>query len=309
MPDGKKIVNEIQAYVDDFATNVEPIQKKLYDRVSGLLSQLSLDAEGNIKRTQANTNLIYDVKAELNSVVNNKAYQKNVAGINSALQDVTDLQENYFNKIDEDAVKPPVIDAVADHAFEQATVNLIGAGLKSAVVDAAADIVSSGITEGASFGDMNEQLRTFMLGNDKVDGKLVSYSKQIVTDTMHTQSRNYNSIMTEKLGLKWFRYVGALVADSRPWCIALEHKEWIHESELSKICSGNIDGQQVSRQGLMPDTNKENVISRCGGYNCGHHMTPVPSELVPKNIRAKFEDDLPKTKEDIIDERPTRKNK
>jgi hypothetical protein len=303
MPDGKKIVNEIQAYVDDFATNIEPVQKKLYDRVSGLLSKLTLDADGNIKRTQANTNLIYDVKAELNSVVNNKAYQSNVAGIKSALSDVTELQENYFNKIDEDAVKPPVIDAVADHAFEQATVDLVGAGLKSTVVDAAADIVSSGITEGASFGDMNEQLRTFMLGNDKVDGKLVSYSKQIVTDTMHTQSRNYNSIMTEKLGLKWFRYVGALVADSRDWCIALEKKEWIHESELPPICRGLIDGQQVSRKGLMPDTNKENVISRCGGYNCGHHMTPVPEESVPSEIRRKFEKNIPAN---VEDERPKR---
>lgn len=303
MPDGKKIVNEIQSYVDDFATNIEPVQKKLYDRVSGLLSQLTLDAEGNIKRTQANTNLIYDVKTELNSVINSPAYQKNVAGIKSALSDVTDLQENYFNKINEDATKPAVVDAVADHAFEQATVDLVGAGLKSTVVDAAADIVSSGITEGASFGDMNEQLRTFMLGNDKVDGKLVSYSKQIVTDTMHTQSRNYNSIMTQKLGLKWFRYVGALVADSRPWCVALEHKEWIHESELPSICAGRIDGQQVSRQGLLPDTNKDNVISRCGGYNCQHHLTPVPEELVPSEIRRKFEKNVPVN---VEDDRPKR---
>lgn len=303
MPDGKKIVNEIQAYVDDFATNVEPIQKKLYDRVSGLLSQLTLDADGNIKRTQANTNLIYDVKTELNSVVNNKAYQQNVSGINSALSDVTDLQENYFNTIDEDVNKPAVVDAVNEHSFTQAATDLVGAGLKSEVVDAAADIVSSGITEGASFGDMNEELRTFMLGNDKVDGKLVSYSKQIVTDTMHTASRNYNSIMTEKLGLKWFRYVGALVADSRPWCIALEHKEWVHESELTAICQGRIDGQQVSRQGLMPDTNKDNVISRCGGYNCPHHLTPVPEELVPKNIRDRFEKNIPVN---VEDDRPKR---
>lgn len=298
MPDGKKIVNEIQSYVDDFSTNIEPIQKKLYDRVSGLLSQLSLDSEGNIKRTQANIDIIYDVQTELKSVVNNKAYQSNVASLKSALSDITDLQENYFTKIEPDSTKPPVVDAVIDHSFDTAVSDLTSAGLQSTVVDAAADIVSTSITEGTSFGDMNDQLRTFMLGNEEKEGKLLSYSKQIISDTMHTASRNYNSIMTEKLGLKWFRYVGALVADSRPWCIALERKEWVHESELSKICSGNIDGQEVSRQGLMPDTNKDNVVSRCGGYNCGHHLAPVPAELVPTNIRRKFEKDIPANVED-----------
>ncbi len=305
MPDGKKIVNEIQSYVDDFATNIEPIQKKLYDRVSGLLSQLTLDADGNIKRTQANVNIISDVKTELNSVVNNKAYQKNVAGLKSALTDVNDLQENYFTTIDPATVKPPVIDSIVDHSFDTAVSDLTAAGLKSTVVDAAADIVSTGITEGTSFGDMNTQLREFMIGNEEKEGKLLSYSKQIVSDTMHTASRNYNSIMTDKLGLKWFRYVGALVADSRPWCIALEHKEWIHESELPAICNGNINGQKVSKQGLMPDTNKENVVSRCGGYNCAHHMVPVPAELVPANIRRKFEKDISLSDEEKTIDRPT----
>lgn len=302
MPDTKNIVNEIQSFVDDFSTNIEPIQKKLYDRVSGMLSQLSLDAEGNIKRTQANMNLISDVKTELKSVVNNKAYQSNVAQLKSALNDVSDLQENYFSKIDAAADKPPVVDSIIDHSFNTAVSDLTAAGLQSTVVDAAADIVSTGITEGTSFGDMNTQLREFMLGNEEKEGKLLSYSKQIVSDTMHTSSRNYNSLMTDKLGLKWFRYVGALVADSRPWCIALEHKEWIHESELPSICNGTINGQKVSKQGLMPDTNKENVISRCGGYNCAHHMVPVPDELVPANIRRKFEKDIPAN---VEDDRPT----
>lgn len=307
MPNTTQIVNVIQDNIDEFADSIEPIQRKLYNRVTSLLQGLTLDSDGFINRTQANMDIINDVKTELSSVVNYPAYQKNVAGIKSSLDDVTNLQTNYFGKISEDAKQPPVMDSIVDNSFDTVLASLTEAGINENVVSAATDIVSNGITEGSSFSDMNEALKTFMVGNDKVDGKLLSYSKQIVSDTMHTTSRNYNSIMTEKLGLKWYRYVGALVTDSRPWCIAMEEKEFIHESELGKCCAGNIDGKQVSKAGLMPDTTKDNVVSRCGGYNCGHHLVPIPSEGVPTNIRRKFEKDVALSDNEKADDRPRRK--
>lgn len=303
MPNTKDIVNLIQDNIDEFSDSIEPIQRKLYNRVSALLQQITLDADGFIKRTQSNMDVINDIKSELKSVVNYPAYQKNVAGIKGALEDVTDLQTNYFGKISDNVTQPPVMDSIIDNSFSTVVNSLTEAGINDNLVNAATDIVSVGIQEGSSFSDMNEELKTFMLGNDKVDGKLVSYSKQIVNDTLHTASRNYNSIMTDKLGLKWYRYVGALVADSRPWCIAMEEKEWIHESELGKCCAGNINGKQVSRAGLLPDTNKDNVVSRCGGYNCGHHLVPVSEESVPLNIRKKFDKNI---QTPLEDERPRR---
>lgn len=300
------IVNLIQENIDSFADSIEPIQKKLYNRVTSLLHNLSLDSDGFIKRTQANMNIINDVKTELSNVVKYPVYQKNVSGIKSALEDVTDLQTNYFGKISNDVKQPPVMGSIIDNSFDTVVSSLTEAGINENIVNAATDIVSNGITEGTSFSDMNDALKTFMVGNDKVDGKLLSYSKQIISDTMHTTSRNYNAIMTQKLGLKWYRYVGALVADSRPWCVAMEHKEFIHESELSKCCNGNVAGQQVSRQGLMPDTNKDNVVSRCGGWNCSHHLLPIPSESVPANIRRKFEDNVSLSDEEKAEDRPRR---
>lgn len=292
MPNPKDIVNLIQSNIDEFSNSIEPIQKKLYEKVSALLKDLSLDAEGNIKQTSTNVDIINSVKTELSSVVNNPSYQKNVAGIKSSLDDVNDLQSDYFSKIDDSVNTPTVVDAVKNQSFDSAVSSLTEAGINENVVGGALDIVSHGITEGTSFADMNDSLRTFMIGNDKLDGKLLSYSKQIVSDTLQTASRNYNSIMTDKLGLEWYIYVGALVSDSRPWCIEMEKKKYIHVSELASCCRGVIDGKKVSLQGLMPDTNKDNVISRCGGFNCEHSMMPISSESVPSNIRRKFDKNI-----------------
>lgn len=291
MPDKINIADEIQSTVDEFADSMSPIQRGLYNRVSALLKSLSLDSDGNIKQTASNLSIINKVEIELNSVTKNPEFQDQVASINSALADVNQMQNHFFDVQIPDFAEPAVIPAFQEQAFNNAVTSLTGAGMQQEVVNHALDVVRDGIMEGASFADMNDLLRISMLGNKEIEGRLVAYTKQILSDTLHGQARDYNSIITKKLGLVWYEYIGPLRDTSRPWCIALEKKQWIHKSELAAICAGNIDGHKVSLAGLMPDTNKENVVSRCGGYNCMHHMVPVPAESVPDEIRAKFEDD------------------
>ena len=287
------IAQEVQDMVDKFADKMSPIQKELYSKVSATLKDLDVDAKGNIKRTVSNLNKISSANVQLNSLLNDPRYQKNVAGLKASLEEIAKLQTSMFGEIITDFEQPTVIDSAYKQAFKQVVTDLTETGMNANVLTQANKIVSDGITSGSSFEEMNTKLKDFLIGNKDIDGKLQSYTKQVVSDTLHGASRTYNSIVTEDLGLKWYRYVGALVKTSRQWCIELEHKEWIHESELGKICRGDIDGKKVSLQGLMPDTNKENVVNRCGGYNCSHHMVPVPSESVPLRLRQKFEEKEP----------------
>lgn len=290
MPNPKDTVILIDDYVSS-ADKLEPLQKALFNKVSKELKELTLDSEGYIERTSSNLDIINNVKAELNAVLSDPKYKAIVDNVSGALDDVNELQNNYFKQLGGASI-PPVVNTMTNQAFDMAKDDLTKAGFQENVVNVASNIVQTSITEGTSYADMNSQLSDFILGTDKVDGKLVGYTKQILGDTLHSASRNYNSIMTDKLGLKWYRYVGAEVKATRPWCHALVDKEWLHESELGAICRGLIDGKKVSLTGLMPDTTKENVVSRCGGYNCGHHLVPVPAESVPTNIRRKFEQDI-----------------
>lgn len=304
MPTAVNIAQEVDDAVDAFADAMQPVQKDFYNRIVALTKDLSVDSAGMIKPTVANFNIIAKIRQEFQKVVYDKRFQGHVKGINQTLSDITDLQDNFFTEATPDFTQPSIIATYQKQAFTDTVQSLTGAGMSENVVNAVVDIVNTGVTEGQSFVTMSDALKEAMIGNDEIDGKLVSYSKQIVSDAMHGQARNYNARVADDLGLQWYEYVGPLKDTSREWCIALEEKRWIHESELASICRGNIDGDKVSLAGLMPDTNSENVISRCGGYNCRHHMVPVPSERVPSKIRREFEDEVSPDSDEIIDGAP-----
>lgn len=299
--DSQEISNIIDDYIFEFADKIKPLQDKLYSQVFNKLKDLSLDESGLIKRNISNFNQVNTIKNTLESIVKNPDYKKNVGSLKSALKDITEMQTKFFEKNFKGFSEPKVIDKMLTESFDNAVMSLTEAGMSANVTDAASKIVLDGVKAGDSFLKMSKNLEQFIVGNADVDGKLVSYTKQIVNDTLHGSARNYNSVVTSELELKWYQYVGALVkgvknktnnkrhGGSREWCIALVKKQWIHESELPSICRGNIDGKTVSLQGLMPNTTKDNVIDRCGGYNCNHQMVAVPDSFVPKNIRKRFD--------------------
>jgi hypothetical protein len=299
--DSQEIANIIDDYIVEFADKTQPLQQELYSKAFNKLKDLSLDENGLIKRTISNFNQVNTIKNTLESIVKNSEYKKNVSSLRLALKDITEMQTKFFEKNFKGFSEPKVIEKMLTESFDNAVMSLTEAGMSANVTDAASKIVLDGVKAGDSFFKMSKNLEQFILGNPETDGKLVSYTKQIVNDTLHGSARNYNSVVTSELGLKWYQYIGALTkgvknktnkkrhGGSREWCIALVNKQWIHESELPSICRGNINGKTVSLQGLMPNTTKDNVIDRCGGYNCNHQMVAVPDNFVPKNIRKKFE--------------------
>ncbi len=285
----KEIVTQIDEYVDKFSSKMTPIQKQLYARIELILKDISVDSEGNIRRSTANLKRINKVKSELSRVIRDPDYQDLVSNIQESMNEVSALQQSYYYKIDSSFEEPKVMATVQEQAFETSVVDLTEAGINENVVNEAVSILQQHISEGGSFNTMQTQMKKFILGNDEVDGKLVSYSKQIVSDTMHMTSRKYNSLAVDDLKLQWYMYVGSEKPTSRPFCIAMLEKKYIHESELAKCASGNIPGEgKVSLEGLMPGTTGQNLIDRCGGYNCAHALIAVPIESVPKAVRNKI---------------------
>jgi len=90
------------------------------------------------------------------------------------------------------------------------------------------------------------------------------------------------------LGLVWYQYVGSLITTSREFCIHLVGKRYVHESEITGIINGKIDGEKVSLAGLIPDTTKDNFPILRGGYNCRHQMLAVSEATVPKKVRIEL---------------------
>lgn len=282
------INKEIQDFIDEFAESIEPIQQNLFNKIITLLKQLTVDSAGAVKKTVANMKIAQAIQKEIDKVVRSAVYQSLVAGIDAMIDRVLEMQKKYFTVFTENVDKPFIAE-IHKQSFELVVSQLTDAGIKANVSIKAANLVRTGVMEGEDFSTIHDQLKTFMIGNKDVPGRMVSYSSQMVNDAIHGASRAYNEKMVEDLDLKWFQYVGAIGKNSRPICPALVRKQWIHKSELGSIARGIVDGKKVGTQGMIPGTNAENIINRCGGFNCPHSMIPVPPEAVPESIRAKFE--------------------
>lgn len=300
-------VDEIQSAIDDFVKGLPTLQAKQFDRVYGMLKELSLDADGKIKSTVSNLKIIGKVQRELESLVDNPLYQEKVGDLYGAIDKVNEVQTKYFTKTFADFTTPPSVKELQGLAMDNTVESLTGSGVSENVIGDAMTIVEQHIRDGSSFNQMVEQLKEQMVGNPKVDGKLVSYSKQIINDTFSGFSRNYHDLVTSDLDLEWFEYIGGLVDSSRPVCIAAVEKRWFHKSELPALARGIVNGIDVGTAGMMPGTNGSNVICRCGGYNCNHQLVPVSAIMVPSAIRRPFEKDISPDKDELTNERPRRK--
>lgn len=283
-------IDEIQKAISDFTDGLDELQKKQFDEVMGMLKDLSLDSSGNIKPTIANLKIIMKVRAKMESITHIPVFQDKIVDLKAAIERVSAIQTSYYSSTFKDFTKPGAVGQLESITFDNITEQLAGAGINQKVVGLSADIVEQHVRDGGSWATMVNELRTSMIGNKEVEPRLISYAKQVINDTLSDFSRSYHKIITSDLGLEWFEYLGALVDSSRPFCVALTAKLYVHESELASIAAGIINGVPVSRAGLMPGTNGENLVNRCGGYNCSHQLIPVPTVTVPESVRKKIEE-------------------
>jgi hypothetical protein len=298
------VAQKIADYIEDYGDKMTTYDRQSLNRVLAVLKDLTIDSDGNIKVGINNLRLINKVKSQLLRILRDTGYQKQVAQIRGFINEISEMQTAYFATSFANFEPPKVLKELKETAWEETKNGLTEEGITENVVNKITDIVSKGIKGGESFAEMNTAIKN-ELGEE---GIVSRYSKVYLTDTLQGFARNYNSLISGRLNLKWYRYVGALVKTSRPMCVVLEPKEWIHESEFTSICNGTVDGETVSLAGFIPGTNKENFVNRASGYNCHHHLVAVPAESVPTRIRRKFEPDIEKDEDEQTDYRPKRKS-
>jgi hypothetical protein len=162
------------------------------------------------------------------------------------------------------------------------------------------DILNKNITTGGNISDFIEETRIYLTDTNEGEGALKKYSKTIVTDALNQYSRQYNQLVSDDLGFKFFQYVGSLRETSREFCVKMiEAKEgcmvYFHVSQINELLSGKICGEQIHineksnlPSGMIKGTNTANFFVNAGGYGCNHGVFGVSTLLVPKELREKF---------------------
>lgn len=305
MADFKDVINTLDKAADGFGNIANAEQKKIYEEVVTLAKDLETDAQGKVKQTITNLKRLNQIKAKLAALSKDKEW---VAGIGKFVKyfDILQKQQNaYFSTafpqltLGESAKK-------RNEMMKQIAVNntieaLMGDGLKANVTDKLNDILLRGVTSGAKWADLQQELRDHLMGKEGGKGAFARYATTYATTALSQYTGQHNQLMTKDLGLEWFMYVGSNIETTREFCEVLTKKKWIHKSEIPTILQGKIempDGEIVEvaiyektglPKGMIADTTPENFQCNCGGWNCRHQLLPVADAMVPAAIRAKFE--------------------
>ena len=297
----EKITELIEMRVSQWNERMPQLQRQSYDVVLNLTADLDTDADGKIKPTAKNIRTISRIKDELNRVIFDKKYQDDLDLLLEDYNELTKLQNQYFTATVGKFKVPSVMEQIQDLAKQSVVEQLGQDAIGVNFVDPVKDILVKNVTTGGSRAEFIEQVREFMLDTDAGEGKLAKYTKQIVTDSLNQYSANYNAVLTDDLGLVWYKYDGSLQDTSRPICDALiqakrsKCMEYIHRSQLDDIVNGYVCGERVPiyektglPQGMIPGTNAANFRINRGGYNCNHQLYAVSAAVVPKELRDEF---------------------
>jgi len=281
------IVRVLDSSVDTFFEALPASEKKLYSEILSLIKELKV-TKGNIAVSVTNIRLINKLRPLIENVLQRNKHLKDVGAFIKTYDTVTKAQNEYFSLIASKFKPPKLLKEVKKQAINETIDGLTERGLGNVVTDELTQILKQNIESGGSYAKFTEQLRESILGTPDEDGIMARNSRTFVTDTLNQYSATYSKTITDDLGLVWYQYVGSLITTSREFCIHLVGKRYVHESEITGIINGKIDGEKVSLAGLIPDTTKDNFPILRGGYNCRHQMLAVSEATVPKKVRIEL---------------------
>lgn len=273
-----KIEGLIVAANKEFAKSIIAVESKVYDDLVTILRFVELDSEGYIKQNAGNRQILRAAQKQFDDTILNSGYQTAVEKHLSVITKIDALNESYFESISS-AFKPNrvFIRSLQTNAINSINEYILQDGLQASVGIPLRNIMSTNINSGGSFSGMLKQLNDFIKGGEN-EGRLLSYSRTYLSDTLFDYSRAYQAAVTQDLGLVWFFYSGGVTASgkgskgSREFCLE-RVDQYFHKSEVESWASLEWAGKKAG-------TTKSSIFIFAGGWNCKHSLIPVHESSV-----------------------------
>jgi hypothetical protein len=159
-------------------------------------------------------------------------------------------------------------------------------GIDEAVLNPVFETLLTGIETKASYSELLVNVTDNIIGTANYDGRLLAYSRQLVSDTISITDSAFTEIIAADLGLEWYRYTGGLMDTTRCFCQERNGK-WYHKKEVeswgNKENLGNCNTGK-GWAGMNRATDSTTIFAYRGGYNCQHSILPVSEAAVPKEV-------------------------
>lgn len=280
----------------EWARSIESYQPKLFRRLSRLLNELET-VDGLLVQNAANLVRIDTIINEMRDFLTQGEYVEIVQKFNDEFTIQQGRTASYFSEV---LKVEPVVTSFNAAMYQRNKATAIESVLSNTSLD---DMLLNdvrrtlidGVANNARFGDTFDALSALVEGNPEREGQLLRYSRQIVSDTFAVTDRTYTNMISEELGLVWFRWLGGKMKTTRCLCDNLNGK-YLSKGEVERI--GSFDLTVIPRlascrtnngwAGAMPNTNSKTIFAVAGGYNCQHSILPVSTFGVPKEdvVRA-----------------------
>lgn len=272
-----KIENAILSANVRYGRQIIGVQDQLYDDLVRILKDLELDAEGYIKQSAVNRKVLKDAQNSFDRIIAKSRYNDFIEQHLRVIPTINSLNEEYFTSIAKSfSSNKNFIRSLQNQSIETVNSYLLQDGLAAQIKLPLNDILNQNINAGGQFSGMLDQIRTFIKGNDKVEGRLLSYSRNFLRDSLFQYTRAYQQSVTADLGLEFYLYSGGLIDRSREFCIE-RAGNFYHQKEIEAWAS-------LTWKGKSPLTTESSIFVLAGGFSCAHEIVPVHISLVPQNV-------------------------
>lgn len=268
---------------DAWAEQIMKFQPSLYQRLSLLASELTTSG-GAIELTTANLIKVDEIMTALKAYMTTGEYLQIVQELDAQFVAQQGNTIAYFESTFGSAPVTSFASTLYNIRRAEMLDYVIRNGLNDILYTPVRTTLIEGIASGSSYTDLLNNLRTISVGDEELDGYLLRYSRQIVSDTLATTDRQFTNIIGNELGLEWYLYVGGRMDTTRCFCNERNGK-FYHKKEIEAWGRGEGIGKCATKNGwagMYRGTNSETIFAYVGGYNCQHTLLPVSDVGLPK---------------------------
>jgi len=279
-----KRLNRLISVPDAFIEKLSPIQRAIFEKLLDKLTGLKT-VDGFIDRTLGNQKIVDEVREFVHKELLKTDYSKSVKDFADEFTKQSALTSQFYTAEFGAGFSTALADASVKQIKKSVVQALITDSVQSGFLTPLESTLSVAVNSGSSFVETIKAIRELVEGNDKVDGRIVAYSKQLAHDSFANSDRAYNSAIADELGIEWFLWAGGEIATSRCFCIE-RHGKYYHYKEIEAWGRGedigdcNIGGGEWA--GRNRSTDEKTIFTYGGGYGCLHTVAGVSVFSVPK---------------------------
>jgi len=291
----KQKIKLLETVPDSIATAAERAQREAWRKISPLLAEMDVDANGNIAQTEDNIRRIGGITDELNKVLAGGEYKAAVQSFLASIDEGVQLTDDIAKKIDR-TFQPDNVQKQLLAISKQNAINaFFGSGLRENVTQPFLEQLTANVAARAPLNQAVKALQGVIEGTDTTDGRLLANVRTTANTAQAIADRSYAAAVNDELGIEYFQYLGGEIPTTRPFCAhregAIYHRKEIEAWGDGKNSAGINDIRNGTWDGRIDGTDSRSIFTFVGGWNCRHYLVPVIKQKVPASViaRAKAE--------------------